>query len=336
MTSRTQVSTRIQPVVICWSLCSVHRNMAKMDSDELSHYWHTPLSDNGPWHMKLRFLISSSHWSVNVPSDPFQIYVVILICYILKLGPEKALRLTKRCQPVDEVALALWLRWIQPLGALCCFKRRSWIITCFGITQGFVAWNRPGLAISSTRALVLFMFSLYFWEHTYVCITGGSSFTLQLVNPASSWGAHAICERYIYNITNITHKHSSTLLLISLERQGSWDGHVPGGCGLAYMKDVLSRKDCTGTPLKISWSSSEGERMYPMAIWVDLMTLETLDGISRRVAPGQAYLVAWINAYCGSRLFVSVWKRYRRSSFFFFFCFFWSTLLPHTRLSIPF
>jgi len=43
-----------------------------------------------------------------------------------------------------------------------------------------------------------------------------------------------------------------------------------------------------------------------MAIWVDLMTLETLDGISRRVAPGQAYLVAWINAYCGSRLFVSV------------------------------
>lgn len=59
---------------------------------------------------------------------------------------------------------------------------------------------------------------------------------------------------------------------------------------------MLSWKDCTGTSLEISLSSSGDKCVYPMAVWVDLMISETSDGTSRRVDFGQAYLAAWTKA----------------------------------------
>ncbi|OJJ83201.1 uncharacterized protein ASPGLDRAFT_48590 [Aspergillus glaucus CBS 516.65] len=38
----------------------------------------------------------------------------------------------------------------------------------------------------------------------------------------------------------------------------------------------------------------DGSGMYSLAVLVGLVMIETWDGISRRVALGQAYLVAWI------------------------------------------
>lgn len=97
----------------------------------------------------------------------------------------------------------------------------------------------------------------------------------------------------LYTVYEQIPKHSLTLLLYHWDEKGHRMAASQGGNELAYVKKELSWRSYTGASLKEPSSSTiDGSRVYSLAILTRLVILEIWDGVSHRVAFGQAYLVA--------------------------------------------